>query len=180
MRKTNICILSILLVLALFSGFNVLFVKSQPASNIFSINADGTITPSTTTITRTGDIYTLTSNISGGLAVHKSNIIIDGTGFALNGNGGTGIDLRNNVTASPSPNEIWNVTIRNLAILNFNFSIQTNGGGNDTFYSDYIANSLSGLRGGIFLWGCSDNNITRCSIAATPPSFSIFVQAITT
>jgi hypothetical protein len=172
-----LCVLLILVILSLSSLSNVLFVKSQLVVNTVNINADGSIEPSTAPIERNENVYTLTSNISGGIAVHKSNIIIDGAGYAFQGNGGTGIDLTNNVTDVPSSREIWNLTIKNLGIINFDFSIQTNGGGNNTLYNDYIANTISGMRGGVFLWGCGGNNITHCTISGEPAIFMDFCSS---
>jgi hypothetical protein len=149
-------------------------VKAQSA-NIY-ISSDGAVV-GTNNIQHNGNLYVLTGNISGSIAVQKSNITIDGSGYTLRGNGGTGIDLTNNVTDVPSSREIWNVTIENLAIMNFNYSITTNGGGNDTLYNDYIANTVTGLRGGIFLWGCQGNNITHCGITGQPAIFFDFCSS---
>ena len=77
----------------------------------------------------------------------------------------------------PSAREIWNVTIRNLRIMNFNFSIDTEGGGNHTFTYDYIANTTSNVRGGIFLWGCNGNNISHCTIIGEPAIYMHFVSS---
>ena len=82
-----------------------------------TINADGSITPSTTLITTTDNItYTFTENITGTtgayniIYVQRDNIILDGAGHSLEGgpNRRNGLDLgyRNNVT------------VRNLNIIN--------------------------------------------------------------
>jgi hypothetical protein len=139
-------------------------VKSQISFSSVSINADGSIEPSTAPIVCKGNVYTLTDNISGSIVIHRSNIVIDGAGYTLYGNGGTGIDLTNNITQVPSPQEIWNVTIKNLAILGFHFGINTNGGGNDTFYDDYVVTSMYGDAGAISFWGCGGNTVSYCSI----------------
>jgi parallel beta-helix repeat protein len=52
-----------------------------------TINADGTITPPTVPIHRDGNRYTLTGDIGGSIRVLKDNIIIDGAGHSLFGNG---------------------------------------------------------------------------------------------
>lgn len=52
-----------------------------------TINADGTITPPTVPIARGGNRYTLTGDIGGSLKVLKDNIIIDGAGHSIFGNG---------------------------------------------------------------------------------------------
>ena len=61
--------------------------------------------------------------------------------------------------------------------MNFNYSIDTNGGGNHTFTNDYIANSTNDVRGGIFLWGCSGNNISHCTIIGEPAIYMHFVSS---
>jgi len=151
-------------------------VLSQTTA-VINVNSDGSIDPLTAPIQRNGDVYTFSGNISGSLAVHKSNVVIDGAGYTLQGNGGIGIDLTNNVTEMPSSREIWNVTVRNLRIMNFNSSIDAQGGGNHTFTYDYIANTTNDVRGGIFLWGCSGNNINHCTIVGEPAVYMHFVSS---
>jgi hypothetical protein len=128
-------------------------------------------------------MYTFTGNFSGGIVVHRSNIVINGAGYALNGDGilrSTGIDLSNNVTRMPAPDNIWNVTIENLAITNFDFSIDTSGGGNDTIFNDYIANTMKGLQGGVFFWACCGNNVSYCTISGDPAVYMHFCSSMNT
>jgi hypothetical protein len=155
-------------------------IQTQSNTNVISINANGTLQPSDAPLTRNGDVYTLTDNFSGGIMVHRSNIVIDGAGYALNGDGtlrSAGIDLSNNVTSIPGPDNIWNVTIKNLAIINFDFSIDTSGGGNDTICNDYIANTISGLQGGVFFWACGGNNVSSCTINGDPAVYMHFCSS---
>jgi len=172
--KKELALLFVLIVLAGLLTTYTSIVKAQ-TTNIY-ISSDGSVV-GTNNIQHNGDRYVLTGNISGGIAVQKSNIILDGAGYTLEGYGGTGIDLKNNVTDVPSSREIWNVTIENLAIMNFNYSIDTNGGGNHTFTNDYIANTTNDVRGGIFLWGCSGNNINHCTIIGEPAIYMHFVSS---
>src|SRR5665647_1823775 len=102
--------LALLFVLIVLAGLLITYtsnVKAQTTS--IYISSDGSIV-GTNNIQRNGDLYILTGNISGGIAIQKSNIIIDGAGYTLEGYGGTGIDLTNNLTEVPSSREIWNVT----------------------------------------------------------------------
>jgi hypothetical protein len=138
-------------------------VKAQYQGNI-SVNADGSIEPSIAPIACKGNVYTLTDNITGSMVIHRSNIVIDGAGYTLYGNGGIGIDLTNDITQVPSPQEIWNVTIKNLAILGFPVGINTNGGGNDTLYDDYVATSMYGNAAAVSFWDCGGNTASYCSI----------------
>jgi hypothetical protein len=177
MPKVMVWAILLLGLICLMASPSVYLAKGQPpVSSSININADGSVEPSTAPIEYKGNVYTLTSNISGGIVVHRSNIFIDGAGYALNGasQSSIGIDLRNNVTGVPSPQEIFNVTVKNLAIINFDRSVDTTGGGNDTFYNDYIANTLSGLRGGVFFWICGGNNITHCTINGEPAVYMHF------
>jgi hypothetical protein len=129
---------------------------AQAAGNVI-INADGSVT-GTNNIQQTGSTYTLTGNVSSTVQVQKSNIVIDGAGYAVN----AGIDLTNGVSQNPTRPAISNVTIKNLYILNG--GVWTNGGGNDTFYNDGISNFMGGAA--IFLLGAPYNNITHCTLNA--------------
>ena len=64
-----------------------------------TINADGTISHPNAPIARDGNRYTLTGDIGGSIRVLKDNIIFDGAGYSLFGNGsaksGGDIDLNN-------------------------------------------------------------------------------------
>jgi hypothetical protein len=172
--KNGVTLLFVLIILAGLFMANTSPVKAQ-STNIY-INPDGAVV-GTNNIQRNGDLYTLTGNISGGIQIQKSDIVIDGTGYTLQGNGGTGIDLTNNVTQIPSASAIWNVTVENLRIMNFNFSVETNGGGNDTFHDDYVANTTNAIRGGIFFWGTYGSNINYCTISGTPAIDLDFVSS---
>ena len=147
---------------------NSLRLAQLSPSSVY-INADGSVT-GTNSIQRSGDLYVLTDNILGSIIVRKSNITIDGAGYTLQGNGGgTGIDLTNNVTEVPSAREIFNVTVKNLRIMDFRFGVLTNGGGNDTFYNNYIQNYISNISSeGIRFWDGGGSNITHCTISGTP------------
>jgi hypothetical protein len=171
------------------------FTPVLPSDNII-IETDGTVL-GTDKIVRNGEIYTFTGNVSGtktvqgnihsnmscALAVYRSNIIIDGAGFTLQGNGITGIDISNGVCQKPSEQEVWNVTIKNLRITNCSIGIRCDFGGNHTFYGNYISNdfvtqnetgNLSWESLGIALWGSSGNNITHCTIGGSPAIYMHF------
>lgn len=66
------------------------------------IRADGSI-EGTDKILREGNVYTFTDDIEGLIVVEKDDIVIDGSGFTLQGNGyndekGINVSFRNNVT----------------------------------------------------------------------------------
>jgi len=75
------------------------------------IKSDGSIYPADAPLTTTDNItYTLTDNISGAIVIERDNIIINGSGYVVQGLGsGTGIDASNRN----------NVTIKNIVVENF-------------------------------------------------------------
>lgn len=163
--KKGIVALCFLILLAGSFMTNTDHVIAQ-STNI-CIAADGSVI-GTNNIQRNGDLYVLTGNISSGIAVKKSNIIIDGAGYTLQGHGGTGIDLTGNLTEYPSLFEIRNVTVENLRIMNFNYSINAHGSSGNTFYYDYIGSTTNDAKSEILLyWNSGGNNITHCTIMGT-------------
>ena len=171
------------------------FTPVLPSDNIL-IEADGRVI-GTDKIVRNGDTYTFIGNVSGtekvqgnihsnmscALAVYRSNIIIDGAGFTLQGNNLTGIEISNGVCRKPSEREVWNVTIKNLRITNCHIGVRCEFGGNHTFYGNYISNdyitqnvagNFSGSSLGIAFWGSSGNNITHCTIGGSPAIYMHF------
>jgi hypothetical protein len=144
-------------------------IKSQSTSNI-TISPDGSVI-GTTAIVQSGNTYTLTANITENILVQKSNIVIDGAGYAING---AGIDLTYGVGPSPS-NLLYNVTVRNLIIING--SVTTNGGGNHTFYNDYIVGGREGGR--LNILGSSYNSITYCTLGSIDMSYGGSFTTIT-
>jgi hypothetical protein len=140
-------------------------VRSQPA--LVYIHPDGSVT-GTENILQNGNYYFFINNITGSIIVQRSNIILDGAGYTLEGHGGTGIDLTNNLTAYPSPDEIQNVTIENMNILNFNWSINGHGSSYNTIYHDYIGSTTNETQSGILVyWNRGGYNITHCTISGT-------------
>jgi len=127
-------------------------IIAQSVGNIV-INSDGSFI-GTDAINRKGNTYTLMANISGSMQIQRSNIVVDGAGYSLNQGG---IDLTNGIGQDPTRPTIINVTIENLYVESG--GISTNGGGNDTFYDDYIPSIQ-------FLGDCINNNITFCTVEA--------------
>jgi hypothetical protein len=143
-------LLSLILCLAVVSISEIRIVKAE--STIY-IRADGNV-EGTDSIQRFGNVYTLTENISSSVYVQRSDIVIDGAGFAINVDG-RGIDLTHWVWVGQNPsNLLHNVTIQNLFMSNG--SLIANGGGNHTFYNNNIWR--------ILLYGCGYNKISHCSI----------------
>jgi parallel beta-helix repeat protein len=134
------------------------------------IRADGSIDPPTQFVQRYGDLYVLTWNIesiSDGIVVERSDIVLDGAGYSLQG---TGIGF--NLT------RVKGVVIRNVNLKSFGCGIvirnssDNNVTGNGITTSSYSIllycssnNSISGNNiannsCGIFLDTSSNNNIS--------------------
>jgi hypothetical protein len=101
-------------------------------SSTIEIMQDGSIYPDDAPIQRNGNIYTLTKDIevvSDGISITKDNIVIDGAGYTITGNGiKTGIIIG----AYTPPNAgIQNVTIKNLNVNNFQCAIKIDNSSNN-------------------------------------------------
>lgn len=175
--------LALMLLLAFITfGFQIIdFAVAQNHATII-IENDGSLA-GTDKIQRAGDVYLFTGNVSGNIKVQKSNITIDGAGFTLNANNGTGIEISSEANKHPSELDVWNVTVMNLRITNFHIGIECKFGGNHTFHGNYISNDFVSRNGtggftweslGIALWGSTGNNITRCTIGGSPAIYMHF------
>ncbi len=147
------------LLLSLILCFGVVSISqigTAKAEGTIYIRADGSV-EGTDKIQRNGDIYTLTGNISGGIQVQKSNIVLDGAGYTVQGNGDViwrGIDLSNNRGSDPSRPEISNVTVKDMRIVNFDRGIENVNTSNNTILGNYIADCFTGIN-----IGGSPNNV---------------------
>ena len=142
----------------------------SPTQTIY-IQPDGSVIPETTPIQRDGNTYTFTGNIYDPIIVDKSNIMIDGAGYTLQGPyNGTQTDLwiiglGSNQTADNGTQIPWtvgidlrantqNLKIENLNIKNFSIGIWL-WTPNNTITGNSITENLVG----ILLSEC-DNTIT--------------------
>lgn len=127
----------------------------QPA---FLIKSDGALDPPTAPISIDGNVYTFSDNIAGyTVAVERDNIILDGNGYTLKGNGNsTGIFIKN----------LSHVVVRNMKISGFDYGIRL-------FAEDFMSavssnntlsdNMLTDNEYGIFI-SSSSNNVLRNNI----------------
>jgi parallel beta-helix repeat protein len=129
------------------------FVQPARATGTIYIRADGSIDPPTAPIATIDNVtYTFTDNIYDGIMVQKSNIMIDGDGYTLQGSGsGSGFTL----------SEVSNVTVKETSIKGFYEGIVL--GSNNIVYRNNIVNNNVGID----LGGDNDvivgNNITANS-----------------
>ena len=127
------------LLLLIFCSFLVAIsnIETVRANGTIYIRADGTV-EGTDKIQRNGNIYTFTDNIYNKIVVEKDNVVVDGAGYTLQGDGnGRGIDLYDDSTS---------ITIRNMQIRDFNFGIHLSNSSYSIIESNYIANNFEGIR----------------------------------
>src|SRR5271157_5651662 len=167
---------TILFLLSASSVTGLIQVAKATSAPIY-IRADGSIDPPTTPISTFDNItYTFTGNIvNGSIVVQKDNIVLDGAGFTIHGDGANGIDLSNRS----------NVKIENTNVENCNFGIylenssnniiswnnatdNTIGVGLDSSSSNNVLsgnNVTANNNGGIELDSSSDNTLSGNNVA---------------
>jgi hypothetical protein len=101
MNRTVKSLLIVILTFTLFASTvwmqsNVPQAFAAPTDNFqsYTINKDGEC--NAPNISQNGNIYTLTSNIEGGILIERDGVVLDGAGYTLLGNGdssSTGIQL---------------------------------------------------------------------------------------
>jgi parallel beta-helix repeat protein len=129
-------------------------VRPAGANEVIYIRADGSIDPPTAPISTLNNvIYTFTSDISGSIWVERSNVVIDGNGFTLQGDGsGTGIGLF----------QLENVTVRDTHIKGFGEAIWLFSS-NSAIYGNDITGNGDGISVGSSSNTIAENNITANS-----------------
>jgi len=145
-------LLTMLLTSMLTLPFNIQTAKAEPGT--IYIRADGSIDPPTAPIQRNGGIYTLTDNIYDSIVVQRSNIIIDGAGYTVQGSGSVegfvivGVD---------------NVTIKNTNIKGFRHGVHIEL----SSFNTVCGNKITNCDAGIVLHKTSNyNNISGNNIIA--------------
>jgi len=145
------CVLLALLLVGTFTlTFDVRPAKAT-AETVY-INSDGSVVPSSAPISSPDNVtYTFTANVSYtvyyGVVVGRSNIVIDGKGYTVQGNhaGGNGLTLTG----------ISNVTIKNIHVEGFECGIYLSSSNNNTISGNTATRNNDF---GIFLGYQSENN----------------------
>jgi len=154
-KKVVFCIvLLFVLFCGLVSVFNVLPVKAQ-LETIY-IRANGSVEPSEVPILNVGNVtYTFTDDVNAPIVVERSNIIIDGNGYKLQGTGsGCGFNLT----------QVNNVTVRKTNIHNFSFGVVLR----HSSYNLVCENNMTNRAYGVWLWWSPNNTILENNIADNP------------
>jgi len=153
MRESKVAFLVFLCVISL-CAVAAQPVKSQDINTVYILN-DGSVyssTNATVPIQQDGNVYTFTDDILAySFVIQRSNIIIDGKGFTIAGEGNIGIDLMS----------MSNVTIKDVQLSGgFYYGIYLLESSDITLTGNTIENSGSG----IFIYNSTQNTISGNSI----------------
>jgi len=144
-------------------------LKIQPvsASGTLYIRADGSIDPPTAPIQRNGDVYTFTDNIYDSIMVERSNAIVDGNGYILEGSGSLsymGLNISNT----------HNITVKNVTIKSFGCGIYLNSTSDNTIFDVVLGGSMTERNHeGICLEYSSNNSIFGNSLSKNDRGISL-------
>ena len=152
MKKVSlVLVLTCLLLFTVFGGFlNVARVRG--ADTIY-IRANGLVEGTTQIASVDNVTYTFTDNIDGSIIVERNNIVLDGSGYTLQGGGGMdemGITLSGTT----------NVTIQNTQIVNFEDGIwlQPNSN-NNTIIGNTLTNNDIAIQLSVSAYNSISENI---------------------
>jgi len=121
------------------------FFPETPPEGI-NIGSDGWVY-GTDKISRSGNIYTLTGNIDGGITILADNIVLDGNGYTLKGTGGgSGLYLQGRDQ----------VTIKNLKVMSFKYGMK--------FTWEYVGTSNSPQKSNTIIDNTLANNTYGVSV----------------
>jgi parallel beta-helix repeat protein len=145
--------LSIILVLLLVDVMALVFpAKPVKASSMsIFIRADGSVEPLTASLFSVDNVtYVFTSNIYGSIVIERNNIVVDGAGYSLRGQGT--VDFAGiNLTQSS------NVTLRNMNVVSFYSAFSLYSSSNISLNRNNVENNSYGF----YLLNCSSVNINE-------------------
>jgi hypothetical protein len=152
--KAFTALITVLFIAAL--SMPVLSVKAQERLNL-TIKPDGSIDPITDLLERNGSTYTFKGDIFGTIWVQTDNIVIDGAGYTLWGDGiNTGQNSEIGILLGGpdlSHRECRAVLVKNLRIYNIPRGIFSVGGSNNSFIGNYFNKSAIAIHGNANLTG---------------------------
>jgi parallel beta-helix repeat protein len=107
----------------------------------YYIRSDGSLDPSTLSIQRDGDVYTLSADLNvpnAGIIIQKSNIILDGAGHTLNGS-----NVKDSAGILITGNS--DITVKNLVVKNFYYGFYVTKSNNDKFTGNTVESNVNGF-----------------------------------
>ncbi len=172
---TKVCMKKLVVLAVIFLTFTSMVLLVKPAASQSSttlptvtIQPDGSISPSTAAIQRSGDTYTFKGDIYGAINILRSNVVLDGAGYTLRGSfNGNATDIWV-VGTGPDPTmayytigvdlggkDVGGVTVENLNVENFSIGMYI-----WTKNNTIVGNAFSGCIVGLLMSG-SNSTITR-------------------
>jgi parallel beta-helix repeat protein len=121
------------------------------ANGTIYVRADGSIDPSTVPISTVDNItYVFTGDFNDSIVIERDNILVDGAGFKVQGNGiGKGISLTQRT----------NVTIKNATIRDFTYGIWLNQSANNRILENDVASNTTQMNNYGIRLEFSTNNV---------------------
>jgi len=131
-------VLSITLIIILMSVLGVSFkVENVKAESSIYIRVDGSVDPPTAPILSIDNItYTFTDDVYEKIVVQRSNIVVDGSGYTLQG---SGVPFSNSIGFCLF--NVNNVTIKNTNIRDFAQAVYLNSASNNTISRNNMTNN---------------------------------------
>jgi len=133
-----------MLVLLLFLSITLVSfpqIEMVKAEGTIYIRSDGSV-EGTDKIQQDGNVYTFTDDIFDPIVVQRDDIVVDGAGYLLQGiGGGMGIHGITGV----SIDDRSNVTVKNIQMKNFFYSIRLRNSSNNTIYGNKIIENSFGI-----------------------------------
>jgi len=156
-------------IVALFLGaIGLAFFKVNMvayASGTIYIRANGLV-EGTDKITNENNVkYTFIDDINDFIVVERSNIIVDGDGYTVNGSGALMYGF--NLTS------VSNVTIRNLNVMGFGYGIYLQS----SILNHILENNITFNEGNIYLGNSSDNTITGNTITDGAEAIQLYASS---
>jgi parallel beta-helix repeat protein len=157
MSKKNLYILALIISLLGILIFSVEIKNVHAPHLIITIEADGSISPTPTNITTSDNItYTFTADINASIIIQRSNIVIDGNGWTLNG-----VDFT--IMRGFNLTGVSNVTIKNINILEFGYAVWLEGASQCVISN----NTCTTNEGGIWLVSSTENTVSNNNITGS-------------
>ena len=162
MKKTVVLTLILICLMAL-GVVCIRPVRAQYQGDI-TINADGSVTPSTAPIQKVGNLYTLTSDVEGSITINGNNLVFNGNGHTV-----TPTLIGPSNTCGLSLNNVSNDTVKNLTAEGGIWGIVV-GGFSNVIANNTITETGNGLQAldeptaGVQVGGGGSNIITGNSL----------------
>ncbi len=158
-------VIALILISLMTSGIVCVLPANAQYQGDIILNADGSIIPSTAPIQVTGNVYTLTSDVTGRITVNRDNMVLEGNGHTITYSGsGPG-----NVYALSLP-DASNVTVKDFVIVEGWYGIVV-GGNSNIIANNTVTQTGNGIysldspTAGIGIYGNSNiisgNNLTN-------------------